>query len=359
MSVLVNGEIILTGFVGESFWGEGFTHREVLDALTEVGRNTDVNVFLNSGGGYVDDGKGIYNAFAAHKGKVTIYVEGIAASAASIIAMAGDEIIMRKGATMMIHDPLTFTYGNSADHQKSVEMLEVEATNLAGIYADRSGKTDEECREIMEEETWYTAEDAVAAGFADKAEKGKAKALASFDYSLYEHAPAEALTLAKNRKWNLHDAMQAKKAKQGKAVSSAATTTPKPKEPSMTEKSKADEGSTVDTAKIVADAAKAAQDRIAAILSCDEAKGRDEQAKHLAFKTQISAEDAKAILAAGGKSGAVEEQPDGEKPNTEASYAQRKAENGGDRLAGNEPDKGKAGASSWGSIVSRLNGRAA
>lgn len=356
MSVLVNGEIVLTGFVGDSFWGEGFTHREVLDALAEIGRGTDVTVRLNSGGGYVDDGKGIYNALSAHKGKVTVFVEGIAASAASVIAMAGDEIVMRKGATMMIHDPLAFTYGNSADHKKSVEMLEVEAENLCGIYADRSGKPEDECREIMQEETWYTAEDAVAAGFADKVEKGKARALASFDYSLYEHAPEEARSLSKKRSWNLHAALQAKKADQKKAASSAAPP-PEPQEPSMTEKTKADETSAIDTAKIAADAGAAAQKRIAAILDCEEAKGREAQARHIAFNTQISAEDAKGILSAGGAPAKADDGKPEDKPDAEAAYAQRKA--GGDSLAGQGDNPTASASAGWKTVVDRLNGRAA
>ena len=94
MSVLVDGELVLYGFVGDSFWGDGFTASEVIDALAELGRDADVTVRLNSGGGYTDDGIAIFNTLTAHRGKVEIVVDAMAASAASVIAMAGDTVTM-------------------------------------------------------------------------------------------------------------------------------------------------------------------------------------------------------------------------------------------------------------------------
>jgi ATP-dependent protease ClpP protease subunit len=209
MPILVDSELVLYGFVGDNLWDEGFTDREVLDALTEVGRDTDIVVRVNSGGGYTSHGKAIFNALKAHRGRVTVSVDGIAASAASLLAMAGDEIIMRTGSLMMIHDPAALTAGTSADHQKSIEWLEAEAAGCASIYAERTGKPAEDMRAIMLAETWMTAEEAVAAGFADKADSQSAESVSAFDYRIYDHAPGALTALAKKRSWSLSKELKA------------------------------------------------------------------------------------------------------------------------------------------------------
>src|SRR4051812_38410199 len=97
-----NGDLVLNGPVGGSFFSEtGFSDNDVIEALTEL--EGDITVRINSGGGSAFQGIGIFNALKAHDGKVTVAVDGIAASAASIIAMAGEDIVMREGAMMMIH----------------------------------------------------------------------------------------------------------------------------------------------------------------------------------------------------------------------------------------------------------------
>lgn len=349
MDILVDGELVLYGFVGDSYWDEGFTAKEVLDALAEVGRDSDITVRLNSGGGYVDDGKAIFNALKAHKGKVSVVVDGVAASSASIIAMAGAEIIMRTGALMMIHDPATWSIGTIEDHQKIIAYLEKEVSAFTSIYAERSGKTADECRALMKDETWFTADEAVAAGFADKADSAKkAKAIASFDYSLYQHAPKTALALVKKNSWNFQEA---------RAAASAGKTS-QPKEPAMGEKTEAE------LKKIADDAAAAATARIGDIINAEEAKGRETLASHFAFKTTMSAADAKAALAAAPAAVAVVTPPAPEKKErkegeTEAAYAARKNAAGGDTVAGTEEantakaEKVKAG---WASAVKSANG---
>jgi ATP-dependent protease ClpP protease subunit len=202
MNVLVNGEIVLFGTVGAmDFFEEGFTAMDVVNALAEVGRNTAVTVRINSGGGLVDEGIAIYNALDAHRGGVKVVIEGVAASAASVIAMAGDEIIMRHGAQMMVHEPSAYTEGDAAEHAKSVEWLGVLATSMADIYSERAGRKIEEIREEMKAETWMSARDAVSKGYADKIEKGKTKEPTAFDYRVYTKAPERMVALAKARGW--------------------------------------------------------------------------------------------------------------------------------------------------------------
>ncbi|WP_167738090.1 head maturation protease, ClpP-related [Leisingera sp. NJS201] len=189
MTILVDGELVLYGFVGDDFWDEGFTASQVIDALAMLGRDADITVRINSGGGYTDDGIAIYNALKAHRGDVAVVVDAIAASSASVIAMAGDTITMRSGALMMIHDPAKFTWGDAGDHEKSTEQLNKLADLMADIYAEQTGEDAETIREDMKDELWLTGEEAVARGFATDTEGGRAKAVAAFDYRVFARAP--------------------------------------------------------------------------------------------------------------------------------------------------------------------------
>lgn len=235
MPVLVDGELVLYGFCGDDYFDDGFTDRDVLAALAEIGRETDVTVRLNSGGGFTDAGKAIFNALKAHLGRVTVSIDAIAASSASIIAMAGDEIIMRSGALMMVHEANGVTMGNAEEHRKSAEWLERESVALASIYAEKSGRPLDEVRAIMLAETWMTAEEAVEAGFADRADGVEAKAVAAFDYRAYAHAPSPLKAAARDENWALPWARRA-----------AAAASPRQMEDAMTDKTKAGESAAID-----------------------------------------------------------------------------------------------------------------
>lgn len=188
----VDGEILLYGDVGDPWgWGDGFTPSDVAQALALHGAG-DVVVRVNSGGGIAFDGVAIYSLLRAHAltgGKVAIVIDGIAASAASLIAMAGDTIEMRAGAMMMIHDAAGITWGTADDHEKSRNMLDKLSGQYARVYSDRSGRPDAEIRELMLAETWFTAEEAVAAKLATGVLTDAAVSTASFDYRVYAHAP--------------------------------------------------------------------------------------------------------------------------------------------------------------------------
>jgi len=207
MAALVNGnEIILSGTVGDLYWDECFTASDVIFALAQVGRDQDVTIRLNSGGGIATEGAAIHSAIAAHRGRKVIIVEGIAASAASVIAMAGDEVVMSLGALMMVHDPSGFTFGTIDDHQMQIRALTALATAMAGIYAEKTGKTVDEARADMKAEVWMTPEEAVAAGYADRtlaraANDDTAPEPTAFDYRLFEHPPERLVALADQRAW--------------------------------------------------------------------------------------------------------------------------------------------------------------
>jgi ATP-dependent protease ClpP protease subunit len=326
MSVLQNGELVLYGFVGDNYWDEGFTANEVLEALAEVGRDTDVTVRVNSGGGYVTDGLAIYNALSAHKGHVTVQVDAIAASSASIIAMAGDTIRMRAGSLMMIHDPSGITYGTADDHAKAKEALDKMATQMASIYAERAGKDLNEVRETMKEELWLTADEAVAEGYADEADSAKAKAVAAFDFSIFAHAPQRLTALSKRKNWSLSEAS---------ARAAATARQPRqPKEASMTEKTPA-AAPPADNPGAVAEAVKATQARIKAIMTAEAAKGREGLAEHFAYETEMTAEAAIAALA---KAPTAAAKPEGQQESeSPEAYAARRTAAAGLAAPGGKP----------------------
>jgi ATP-dependent protease ClpP protease subunit len=147
-----------------SWWGICAT--DVAAVLSTV--SGPLHVRVNSPGGDVFDGIAIYNMLADYDGEVTVTVDGLAASAASFIAMAGDTIRMNRASQMMIHDASGMCWGNAADMKAMAALLDMVSGTLAGIYAARTGVDTATWRSRMLEETWYTAESAVEAGLADE-----------------------------------------------------------------------------------------------------------------------------------------------------------------------------------------------
>lgn len=127
-----------------------------------------IDLHLNTRGGSVFEGVAMANVLRNHRADITVWVDGLAASAGSVIAMAGDEVVMNLGAQMMIHDASASAGGNPAELSRTVRALESISNSLASIYAARAGGVTADWRAAMVEETWYTAEEAVAAGLADR-----------------------------------------------------------------------------------------------------------------------------------------------------------------------------------------------
>lgn len=151
-----------------------------------------INLYVNSPGGSVFDGIAIYNALRRHKARVHATVDGIAASAASFIIQAGDDVVMNRGSQLMIHDAWGLCMGNAEDMRDTAGMLDKASDSIADIYAARTGVTSEEWRDAMREENWYTAAEAVTAGLADRVDDDKdaddVEAKAAFDLSMFAHA---------------------------------------------------------------------------------------------------------------------------------------------------------------------------
>ena len=215
MPCIVSGQdLILAGDVGSTggWWSEeepGFTSNDVAAALAQIGNSNPVRVLLNSGGGIVWDGSAIHAILSRHPGKVTVVIQGVAASSASVIAMAGDEIEMSLGSVMMVHNPATITIGTAEEHRVQISQLDAVAASMASIYAAKTGQSIEQCRADMNAETWMTADEAIAKGYADRVE-GTADAEAAstapiepapFAYRAYRHAPEPILALADRKNW--------------------------------------------------------------------------------------------------------------------------------------------------------------
>lgn len=178
----------------------GFWGTPASDFVTQLAAITapQIDLHLNSPGGEIFDGIAIYNALKGHHANVTVYVDALAASAASFIAQAGDEVKIARNATMMIHDGLALTYGNAKDHEDTGSLLNKLSDNIADIYAQRAGDTVETWRNFMREEVWYNATEAVDAGLADEvfeveagdAPENKFTLLNYFNHSGRDKAPS-------------------------------------------------------------------------------------------------------------------------------------------------------------------------
>lgn len=157
-------EVLIYDTIGGWFFGvnaHDFVH-ELRDITA-----SKINVRINSPGGRVFDGISIYNALIKHPADIHVHVDGLAASIASIIAMAGDTITMMQGSQMMVHDALGIEIGNAKEHREFADFLDRQSENLSHIYAEKTGKTAKELRDMMLAETWMFAQEAVDLGFAD------------------------------------------------------------------------------------------------------------------------------------------------------------------------------------------------
>lgn len=185
-------EVLIYGNIGDRWNEDGVVASELVRDLSALQADT-INLRINSYGGSVPDGLAIYNALRRHKATVNVFVDGVAISCASYIAMAGDTITMAKNSQMMIHAPWTFAYGNSNDMREQADILDRYAKAMASAYADKSGKTYEDALALLTDgkDHWFLAEEAVAEGFADQVgeEESIAASLArSFDLTRFTPA---------------------------------------------------------------------------------------------------------------------------------------------------------------------------
>lgn len=194
---------------GEGWFGETIesetSAKSVHKQLDEVEPNTPISLHINSYGGDVKEGAAIYSLLKLHSGPVTVYVDGFACSAASLIAMAGDKVIMGKLAMMMIHNAWTVAAGNAKELRKAADDLDKISTTMSLAYKERCGDKlpEDKLQSMLDEEVWLDAEECVALGFADEiagksAAEGLAKAKAAAVSSFWKKVPQPTNAEAKN-----------------------------------------------------------------------------------------------------------------------------------------------------------------
>jgi ATP-dependent Clp protease protease subunit len=178
-----SAEIFIYDEIG--LWG--ITAKDFIDELKKVSAK-NITLRINSPGGEVFDGLAIYNALKRHAAQVTVTVDGIAASMASVVAMAGDKISMPENAMLMIHDPWGLAIGSADELRDLAETLDKIKSGLISTYVNKSGQTPEKIAELMADESWLTAKEAVELGLADEIAE-PVKLAASFSLARFKKLP--------------------------------------------------------------------------------------------------------------------------------------------------------------------------
>lgn len=162
------------GVIGEDFFfGGGITGKSFAKELRGLGNVRSIDLRIDSPGGNVFDARTIYTLLTEHPADVNVYIDGLAASAASFIAMAGDTINIAEGGFVMIHEASGSTRGTASDHEKNALLLRAVSETIAQTYVARTGQSKAKVLDWMAEETWFVGEDAVKYKFADKVVENK------------------------------------------------------------------------------------------------------------------------------------------------------------------------------------------
>ena len=161
-------EIYIYGPIGEDFFGEGISAKNFAKELKALGKVSSIDLHIDSPGGSVTDARAIYTQLVEHRAEINVRIDGYAASAASFIAMAGDEIAIAEGGFMMIHEARGVVRGTAGDLRKAATLLDSINATIADTYVARSKQTKKKVLGWMADETWFDGRDAVASGFADR-----------------------------------------------------------------------------------------------------------------------------------------------------------------------------------------------
>lgn len=193
-------ELYIYGDIVSSSWdrwsSEDKCPQDITDFLKQIDKNADLTVYINSGGGDAFAGIAIHSILSRHTGHKIGVVDGIAASIASVILMACDEIVMSSGAQIMIHKPLSGVYGNADDFAKMIEVLDECQKSITDIYMNRAkdGVTEEEITEKINAETWMTAEKAQEIFDITVEERPAVAACVGCMMDSYKHKPEDMAT---------------------------------------------------------------------------------------------------------------------------------------------------------------------
>jgi len=186
------GEVYIYGEIASYKWDDATTtaasFKKDLDALGDI---KTLNIYINSPGGSVFQGQAIYSILKRHTAKKHVYVDGIAASIASVLAMAGDAIFMPKNAMMMVHNAWTYTMGNSKDLRKTADDLDKINESLVAAYMQKVNIVEDKLKELLDAETWLTAQECFDYGFCTELvdEKQVAASINAEIFAQYKNVP--------------------------------------------------------------------------------------------------------------------------------------------------------------------------
>jgi len=184
------GEIYVYDQIGVDSWGEGVGAKDFASAVKTLGDVSAINLYINSAGGSVFEAVAMQSTLERHPAQKLVFIDGLAASAASILAMVGDEITIAANGMMMIHNPWAFGQGEADDFRKLAENLDKIRSSAAQAYAKRSGQNVAQIEKWMDAETWMSGQDAVDNGFADRLSAPvEIAAMAALDVAHFRNAP--------------------------------------------------------------------------------------------------------------------------------------------------------------------------
>jgi len=183
-------EVLIYDQIGRDFWsGDGVVAKEFAQELAKIPAGRQITVGINSPGGSVHEGLAIYNLLSARRNQVTCRIDGLAASIASIIALAGSKLVMPSSALLMIHDPSGMCMGTADQMREMATALEKHKEALVNVYEEKTKKPRAEIEQAMKDETWFTAADAKAFGLVDDV-TAEVAATNTFDLSQFRRVPA-------------------------------------------------------------------------------------------------------------------------------------------------------------------------
>ncbi len=183
-------EILIYGPIGQDFYGDGITAKSFDNQLKKLGNVRSIDLRIDSPGGSVFDGRTIYTRLVQHRAKINVYIDGVAASAASFIAMAGDNISIAEGGFFMIHDASAVTVGNKKKHEETLALLRTVDDTILQTYVARTGLSAKQIEEWMSDEKWFTGKEAVENRFADDLMENKKVAACAYP-SAFRNLPPQ------------------------------------------------------------------------------------------------------------------------------------------------------------------------
>lgn len=185
------GEIYIYEDIGEGWFG-GISAKSFSEAMRDLGKVSALDIYINSYGGSVFDGIAIYNQIKRFDGEKVVHIDGIAASIASVIAMAGDEIVIAANGTVMIHDPWGMSVGTADEMRKCADSLDLTRDTILDTYLARTKGDRKKISDWMAAESWMNADQAVERGFADKkVDEKRVAASASKVCDKFKNMPAD------------------------------------------------------------------------------------------------------------------------------------------------------------------------